>query len=223
VLLQGIQPAQAEVDSRILKAREEHTSRDIEDVVITAKDLADKIGKKQIKLTVANVKFLSRSFADEILTKQGEFANTANRQDELGELGAFILAGIDDHKKMRTLLNQKTFILTIAKGVLKSAKTNNTMLTASEVFRDVAGSIALTISNNPTVYLKAAKLQAFLNAKAGAIAGFEQRAQYRQGNNEGFGTAVDPSDPRNPNLKYEDGNIKELGTIRDPETDQRNG
>jgi hypothetical protein len=107
--------------------------------------------------------------------------------------------------------------------VLKSARTNPAMLTASAVFRDVAGSIALTISNNPTVYVKSEKLQAFLNAKAAAIAGTSKRNGYRQGNDEGFGTSIDPLDPRDRNEKYEDGEIERLGTVTDPETDHRNG
>jgi hypothetical protein len=191
--------------------------------VITAQKLAENIGKNKIKLTGANVKYLSKKFADEILTKQGAFTNTANRQDELGELAAFIVAGIDNNKKMKNFLNQKTFILLVAKGVLKSAKTNTVMLTASEMFRDVAGGIALTISNNPTVYVRSAKLQAFLNAKAEAIAGTSKRGEYRQGNDEGFGTSIDPTDPRDRNEKYEDGEIERLGTVTDPETDHRNG
>jgi hypothetical protein len=222
VLLAHTQFAQAVTDPQIIALREGAMSRDIEDVVIAAKGIADQIGAGQIKLNEVNVKTLSKQMADEILGKTGPFTNTANRQDELGELAAFILAGIDNNPKMKKFLKQKTYILLVAKGVLKSAKTNVTMTTASDVFRDVAGSIALTISNNPTVYTQAAKLQKFLDAKAKAIAGLAQRSRYRQGNAEGFGTQTDPQDPRDRNLKYEDGNIPELGTVKDPETDQRN-
>lgn len=208
------------------------TTRTVEDVVIAYKTIGEQIGAKTIKLTRRNVKTAARQGADEILSKGGAPAistptdpnRAVNKADEIAELGAFLLAGIDNHPKFKRFDIQKEFIVIVAKGVLKSAKANGVMNTNTTIIRDVAGSLALTIANNPLYVKKLAKLQKFLNAKAGSIAGEAQTASYQQGNNDGFNKTVLPPDPANPSLVrgYEDGNIMTLATIKDPETDQRN-
>jgi hypothetical protein len=66
------------------------------------------------------------------------------------------------------------------------------------------------------------KIQAFLLKKSKSIAGKNNQPAIQAGLNEGFDGPLLPTDPTSPTLRYEDGTIPTLTTVRDPETDQRN-
>jgi hypothetical protein len=223
VLLSSTSGANAAASSEVLALRTGAATRDIEQVTIDTFAVANQIGSGSVKLTKVNIKTLAKQQADEILGKAVPtpgFPNSlsiANKADELGELASAILAGIDNNASFSKLGVAKSYIVLIAKGVLKSVKVDPNYTTATAIFRDVAGSLASTIRTASVFDANEEKIQKFLFKKAKSIAGKAGSSRFQEGITEGFDT------PATADLKYENANaVPELITVKDPETDQRN-
>jgi|SRR5688572_5187644 len=223
-LLANAGVARAQVDAQILAGVQAASTQNIESLAISAGALADKIGTGEIKSSKKNLKALSVGFADAAHNKIAVTPPSPtdpnrpdNKADEIGEIAAQIQEGIANNPKYiankRSKGTKRTII--ILKGVLKTVKKTSALL-GTTVVRDVAGSVALTIHNDPGLDLVEEKIQKKLSkAKiAKKIAGKVNVTDFLAGLSEGFDSPV-------ANTKYEDGNIDALSTIADPETDIR--
>lgn len=210
----------APVDPQILAARSQANSADIEQVVLIAKQTADKIGTGEIVLTTVNTESLAKFMADAVAAKLSTAAGSQrpdNKADEIGEIAAFITDGIIPNptfKNLKTVGNPN--VLAVLRGTLSNAKKTAELL-VNDIVRDVVGSVALTIRNSALLTdRKKEKILAFLLANKRFIAGKLNKGDVKAGLLEGF------SGSPAANLAYEDGNIDALGAITDPETDIRN-
>lgn len=136
----------------------------------------------------------------------------ANKSDEIGEVAANIMVGIAGNRSVFKK-TAKPIVFQLMKNLLKPVKTLAEFRTTT-VFRDVAGSIALTIRNDVRIKSGLERdLRAFLLAKAAKIAGAQNKSPIKKGLKQGF----------NGSLKYEDGNqYPNLSFVSDPVTDLRN-
>lgn len=233
-LLATAQFASAATDPQIVAARTAFQTADIEAVSGLANGFADQIGSGAIKLTPKNVKTLAKDAAVQILAKLAPPAPVTaagklsydNAADEIVESAAFILDGIAGtaaapNAKLSKLGSQKKFTLTILKAVVSAVKRDNGILTPSiAVFRDLAGSIALTLRSEPNFGALSNpaqfdKLVKFLGKKSKSIAGKTNQTQIQEGFNQGFASADSPAS------KYENGN-NDANLVADPETDLHN-
>jgi len=200
------------------KTEAEQATTNIESVVTIAKREADKMGAGTVKLNNTNAGFLAGTMANAIIAKpsgSGPEVNQLNKQDEVAEVAAFIVDGM----ATATSKFQKTKVAgaatqTVIKQALKLAKKSADFIT-STIFRDVAGSVALTIHNSLAVSDKLeSKIAKKLIGASKALAGKKNKNAIKQGLQEGFlGDAA-------ANSKYEDGTIDDLA-VADPETDKR--
>jgi len=178
---------------------------------------AGNMGSGSIKLSGKNVKALFAGMVNAILLKTTTATGDnrlLNKIDESAEVTVAMLNAMFPNKKFNKLGGTKKTVLTAAKAALSGAK-GTAELASSAIFRDIAGSIALTIGNNPKFAANEEKIQKFLLKKAKSIAGSLNVAAAQQGLNTGFDDSV------NGNILYEDGGIATLYTVTDPETDQR--
>ena len=210
----------APVDPQILQARSQANSADIEQIVVIAKQTADKMATGQIPLTPLNTESLAKFMTDAVGGKVSTLTGPQrpdNKADEIAEIAAFITEGIIPHPNFKSLKSVgNPNLLAVLRGSLATAKKTAELL-INEVVRDVAGSVALTIRRNALLSdRKKEKILAFLLANKRLIAGKLNKTDFKNGLLEGF------SDSAAANLAYEDGNIDALGTIADPETDIRN-
>lgn len=210
-------------DAKITEAVERAKAfNDIERISKEANTTADRIGTGEIALSNTNVSTLGKGLADAIIDKPSVSppSNTdpnrlENKADEIAEVAAFIQEGIANNPKYQKFRVAKKRTLKLLQAVLRTAAATPGLI-GSSVFRDVAGSVALTIHNDFGIKdAKEAKLKKYLQGKTSAIAGSGNAKEVREGLKAGF------RDNPNPNLQYEDGNIDSLSTVSDPETDQR--
>ena len=220
----GVARAQVGVDPQILAGVQAATTQNIESLAISAGALADKMGTGEIKSSKKNLKALSVGFADAAHQKIAATPPSPtdphrpdNKADEIGEIAAQIQEGIANNPKYiankRSKGTKRTIV--ILKGVLKTVKKTSALL-GTTVVRDVAGSVALTIHNDPGLDLIEEKIQKKLSKKliATKIAGKVNVTEFLAGLTEGFDSPL-------ANTKYEDGNIDALSLVADPETDIR--
>jgi len=217
------QVAQAQ-DPRIIDAvTAAKADDDIENIPRRAYDAGQLIGSNQISLTKPNVGALGRGMVEAIVeeptfvsaatTPAVQPQNTiANKSDEIGEVAANIMVGIAGNRSVFKK-TAKPIVFQLMKNLLKPVKTLAEFRTTT-VFRDVAGSIALTIRNDVRIKSGLERdLRAFLLAKAAKIAGAQNKSPIKKGLKQGF----------NGSLKYEDGNqYPNLSFVSDPVTDLRN-
>jgi hypothetical protein len=219
-LFTSTQLASAATDPEIGEARTAFSTADIEAVSGIASSYAERMRDESaggtIKLTGKHVKTLTKDATEAILAKVARATTTPtdtgrlsfdNAADEIVESAAFILDGIATNAKLAKLGTQKALVLTIFKAVVTAVKRDAPILTPQiSLFRDLAGSIALTLRNeaqfgsvsNPTQF---AKLVKFLDKKSKSLAGKTNDAQIQQGLDEGFSGSADAV------AKYEDGNV----------------
>ena len=204
----------AKTAPEILAARTAATTADIESVAGIGRTTADQMGSGAVKMNGKNVKSLATFMADAIIAKTPAATGPnrpVNKADEVVEAAVQILGGIDANPKFLKLGTAKSLIVTLMKGALNTAKQTAELFTTS-IFRDMGGSIALTIANNPALDANQAKIQKFLVKKSKSIAGKTNRTAIQTGLDAGF--LADAA----ANAAYEDGN---LGPVVDPETDTR--
>ena len=170
------------------------------------------MGTNAIKMNSKNVKSLARFGADGIIAKVSvPLPNRAeNKADEIGELIAVIIDGLANNPKFLKTTKSKPLIKSAITEVLATAVAT-TELFSTTVFRDAAGSLALTIANKTALDPIQTKLQKFLSKgkTQKKIAGSLNQPAITAGINEGF--VADAA----ANAKYE------TGTINDPETDTK--
>jgi hypothetical protein len=220
LLISGQFATAAKVDTQILAARTTMGAQDIESIAATVKSVADQFGTNSIKMSGKNVKSIASYAADAIAVKVPDPLNLngpnrlANKTDEIAEAAALIINGMAGNAKFAKLGKAKILTVTAMKGVLKNAS-KNALFTSSTLFRDVAGSVALTLANKPALDGIQVKLAKYLNKKAKGIAGKINQVFIQTGFTAGFlsDTAA--------NATYEDGAIVSLFLVVDPETDQR--
>jgi hypothetical protein len=214
-LLISAHVATAGVDSRILLARTAMGTADIESIAGIVKGIADQFGTNSIKMNAKNVKSIAAYAAEAISGKiSGSNFTIDNKTDEIAEAAALIVNGMSANVKFLKVSKSKPLITTVIKGVLKLAS-KNPLFTPTSIFRDVAGSVALTIANNAALDASQSKLQAKLTKGAKGMAGKVNKDFIIAGFTQGF--AADT----NANTRYEDGAIASLFLVVDPETDQR--
>jgi hypothetical protein len=172
----------------------------------------------------------------------GSADSIANKMDEIGEVGAYLLAGAINHPDFDKIVKNKAKAVALITGLMKTIvaaardKTNPTL--QASVARDIAGSIALTLNSlgtnpfaSPTVLQQ---IQDAFVAKAAATAkkilGAKLAKQTVGGVPVGTLVATALTDGINntnsASTKYEDGTITEqvqVGAVVDPVTDIRNG
>ena len=211
-------------------------SAPIENIVVLAKNEADQMGTNANGRSIAYAPILNYYATIAIHSKTAALPehDSINKVDEIGENAAFILNGILPNPFFSVTKKSKGFkaLRALTLGIVKTSiayanagKANPLQSIVPTLVKDVAGSVALTLHNSTLVSdAQEEALQAYLtNAKVlKALVGkknFAAQAAARAGFNEGFYdvSGIDP------NTKYEDGGIPSLGTIADPETDQRNG
>ena len=206
----------AKVDVQIVAARSLMTTANIEAIAGIVKGISDQFGSGTIKMSGKNVKSIAAYAANAIIAKPTDaLANRDdNKTDEIGEAIALIMNGMAGNAKFLKLGKAKSLTLTAMKGVLSTAKKTASLLSSS-VFRDVGGSVGLTLGNNPALGGIEAKLATYLGKKAKSVAGKVNTVFIQTGLSSGFGgTPV-------ANAIYEDGAISSLFLVTDPETDQR--
>jgi len=211
----------AKVDAQYeaAKVEAEQPTTNIEAVVTIAKREADKMGAGTVKLNNTNAGFLAGTMANAIIAKPTSITNPevnqTNKGDEIAEVAAFIVDGMATAtSKFQSTKVGGAATQTVIKQALKLAKKSADFI-GSTIFRDVAGSVALTIHNSLAVSDKLeSKIAKKLIGASKALAGKKNKAAVKQGLQEGFlGDAA-------ANSKYEDGNIDDLA-VADPETDKR--
>lgn len=220
--------AHAALDAQIKAFRATADATPIEDIVNQAVLIANQIGGGSIKLSNKNVKSLVLFAADAIINKPSpanatdptdpNFVNRdENKADEIAEVAAYVLRSISSAPKFQKLGKAKKATVVLAQAALKTTK-KTAQLFNTRIYRDVAGSIALTIFNGPGD--PTGKLLKTLNKKAKKIAGKTNKAFFVQGLAEGF-SATPPMQPGTGLIIYEDGNMPLLAQVNDPETDFR--
>lgn len=216
----------AQVDAQILAAISAAGTQDIEAIAASGGAIGDKIGTGEIKAAKKNIKALASGLSDAIIAKISASPPSPtdrnrldNKADEIGELAAFIQQGLANNPKYQA--NKRASgtkqTITLIKGALSTEKKSG-VLFGTSVIRDVAGSVALTIHNHPLVSdVVEEKIQKKLlkPGVAKKLAGKANVTAITTGLTEGFDGGA-PSE-----LKYEDGNMDNLTTITDPETDFR--
>lgn len=222
LLTQGAQAQSTTVDPVIVTAKTVAiATADIEAIVGIARTTGAQIGTNQIKLTTTNVKKLTKFMADAIIGKTGNVPsyNPTNQADEIGEVAAFVANAIIANTKFQTnTAKAKDASLALLKGALKTAKTNNTLVSTTTIIKDVVTSVSLTIQNDSRVSDSLAlSIKKHLKANAASIAGASKKTKVKNAIIEGFAPTA------TTNQLYEDGGISTLATISDPETDMRNG
>lgn len=214
----------AKVDAQITAARNAAATADIEQISSIGADIGDKFGTGEIKSNGKNLKSAGVFLADAIIAKTEAVPPSPtdrnrpdNKADEIGELGAFLVEGLANNAKFlkkKGAVGAKQVIV-VMKGFLKTAK-KTAQLFGTTIFRDAAGSVALTIHNDPGITDDIEeKIQKKLVKSSKKIAGKTNRTAIQTGFAEGFDGGL-PSES-----KYEDGNIDSLRTVEDPETDNR--
>jgi hypothetical protein len=213
----------AKTDAQILAFRTAAESADIEAISSLGGDVADKFGTGEIKSNNKNIKSLANFGANAIIAKPEATTGPTrpdNKADEVAELGATIQDGMQADAKY--IANKKKIgvkrTVTMMKGLLKTAKKTATLF-GTTIFRDAAGSVALTIRNDPALDLVEEKIQAGLLKLSKKIAGKVNRTAIQTGFTEGFDSVA--LEGGAANTKYEDGNIDALTRVADPETDIR--
>jgi hypothetical protein len=196
-------------------------SSDIEQAVIISLGIADQIGAGTIKLSTTNVNALVKGVADAIVAKipgAGTPQNSiTNKVDEIGEVAAAVTASVLNNPKIAkpNLGQAKKYSLAIMKSALKTAVASSDFLGTS-VIASVVSAVALTIHADPAYDSIEAKLAKALGKSAKKIAGKANATTVSSALAAGF--AADPL----TTTTIEDGNIRTLFTITDPETDFRN-
>jgi hypothetical protein len=230
--------AEARVSQELETARTTAENAFIENIVPDiGVPLATRIGTGEIKFTKQNVKFLVQRVLREQIDAKAPLTpsnpldpnRTDNQVDEIGEAAAFVLNGISINAKFSKLGVQKSFSLAILQAALKSnLGVDITASTTPNLFTDTAASVALTLrqiaarTDSPISAEEFAKLKTFLQKKAAKIAGSDNQPSVLAGLNAGFNGLNDGS-ANDPFRRYEDGTQPALTTVRDPETDLRNG
>jgi hypothetical protein len=198
-------------------------SSDIEQAVIISLGVADQIGAGTIKLSTTNVNALVKGVADAIVAKIPNAADPinpnriVNKVDEIGEVAAAVTASVLNNPKIAkpNLGQAKKYSLAIMKSALKTAVASSDFLGTS-VIASVVSAVALTIHADPAYDSIEAKLAQVLAKQSKKIAGKANAATVSSALAAGF--AADPL----TTTTIEDGNIRTLFTITDPETDFRN-
>lgn len=211
-------------DSRVTAAVGSALTSDIEQAVIIALGVADQIGAGTIKLSTTNVNALVKGVADAIVAKIPNPSDPINpnridnKIDELGEVAAAVTASVLNNAKIAkpNLGQAKKYALAIMKSALKTAVKSSDFL-STDVIADVVSSVALTIHADPAYDSIEAKLAKALGKAAKSVAGKANKTTVSSALAVGF--ATDPT----TTTSLEDGNIRTLFTITDPETDFRNG
>jgi hypothetical protein len=205
---------------------------DIEEIQKIGTSVAGKIGDGSVKFSVA--KKVAGDLAKAIVSKTSASPTvgvnrTQNKQDELGELAAYMVKSVITATNLAGDLVEKKAgksILSIITAITKQAKAKGQDPSLfGTTAQDVAGSVALTLKNNST--LPAATLQVIrdylLDAK-GSQAKKIGGADFAQAVTAALTAGFDGTDPR-PTAPgtafFEDGNIAANGTMSDPETDFR--
>lgn len=157
---------------------------------------------------------------------------TTNKQDELGELAAYMIAAIFRPANFVKDLSVKKAgprVLAIIKAAVNPTKAKNVAKVAPALYRttaaDVSGSVALTLANNSQITADTlAAIRAYLldpkQKQAKAIGGKSFAQDVINALTAGFNkTAANPNDPTR---MFEDGNIVANGAVSDaPESDFR--
>jgi hypothetical protein len=196
-------------------------SSDIEQAVIISLGIADQIGAGTIKLSTTNVNALVKGVADAIVAKIPGAStpqnSITNKVDEIGEVAAAVTASVLNNPKIAkpNLGQAKKYSLAIMKSALKTAVASSDFLGTS-VIASVVSAVALTIHADPAYDSIEAKLAKALGKSAKKIAGKANATTVSSALAAGF--AADPL----TTTTIEDGNIRTLFTITDPETDFRN-
>lgn len=216
LLLSAQYASAVKVDAQIVAARAAMGTADIEAIAGIVKGISDQFTSGTIKMNGKNVKSIAAYAAGAIIAKPTDAAanRVVNKADEIGEAIALIVNGASGNAKFLSLGKAKAITLVAMKGILSQAKKTAELL-GSTVFRDVGGSVGLTLGNKPALDPIQAKLSTFLGKKAKSVAGKVNTLFIQTGLSEGFTGSVDA------NTKYEDGAIPGLFLVTDPETDQR--
>jgi hypothetical protein len=210
----------AKVDPTIAASQTALQNAPIEDVVQVAHDTALQIGSGAIKLKTVNTGALARFAAEAILAKPaGPPENsTINKTDELAEAIANIVFGIISNPKFTKTSVGNSNVKTIMNQGLRAVK-SDPVFSTTNVFIDVARSVAVTLANNPAISDKQqGKLFKYLTKTSKKIAGKPNQTGIKNGLAEGFNTPTDPTVAG----KAEDANLyASIHQIDDPETDFR--
>jgi hypothetical protein len=207
----------AKIDPTIVATQGAANAANIEDIVEIAHDTALQMGSGAIKMNGTNAGALARFMSEGILGKNATLSNENrldNKVDEVAEALANIVQGIIPSTKF--IKKGKATIRTIMNQGLRAAKKDATFA-VTPIFADVARSVAVTIANNPAVDDKTqGKIFKYLNQKAKTIAGKPNKANIKNGLNDGFNaTAANEG-------RAEDANqYATIHQINDPETDFR--
>ena len=168
--------------------------------------ISNQAGQVAVTLNPKQAQNLASALVAEIIAKTtGTNVTPLNKQDEAAETAANIIQGFASNKAGKSVKNlgkAKKVVLGVIGGAISAANNITT-----EVARDIAGSVAITLLNNPA-YAKANK-KGKLQKKL--LKAFATNAGATTGINEGFSGSV----------KYEDAKLPNLISVADPETDQR--
>ncbi len=212
----------AKLDTSIAAFRSTADSTPIEGMynALQASGIPTGILGGSIKLSGKNIKVLNQYIADAIINRSvpinGETNLTeTNKAEEIAESTAYMINIWQTSPKFKGS-KAKGAVKNIAAGALKTFKAGAALFNTS-LARDVGGSMALTIANNPILDIKTKqKLAKTLNKSAKKVAGKSAKLFFQAGLNEG-GLA-----DATANMIYEDGNLAaSLTAIQDPETDFR--
>ena len=209
-------------DPAVLTAVGSATTSDIEQAAIIGANTADSIGNGTIKLSTTNVNALVAGIANAIIAKVPAPADPinpnriGNKVDEIGELAAQVFAAVGNNAKVPGNVGQaKKYALAVMKSALKSAAKSSDFL-STNIVSDVVRNVAFTIHNDSAFAGIEAKLAKALGKSSKKIAGKANAGTVVAALAAGF-TSTEPS------TIFENGNLRQLTTITDPETDLRNG
>ena len=217
--------AKKKPDPAVLLAVSNAQTQDIEQAVIIGLGVGDQIATGTIKLSTTNVNALVGGLVDAIIAKVPNLADPLdpnridNKHDEIAEVAAFVFDSVAQSVKIKSTAKgigqAKKYALAVMKSALKKAVANTSFVT-TDLINDVVASVALTIHNDIKFEAYEVKLAKALGKAAKSVAGKSFTTTVQAALIAGF------SGDLNANTLYEDGTIRTLATVTDPETDFRN-